>query len=330
MNRIEALNQIGKLVVIDEKTKGKYIGQLLKVKTIPKKPWRGLVKIKGVLAFPEQNWEKGITELVKPIYEKDALIEVPGIKIHPYHNEFYGNDYETSIVLCLHSLVKEYEHLFQQNKTNLVQLQEMAIKYYPNLNIKLLENERDDRYIYYRLKQVNAKPVLVSDAHPDLPLTDCPFEFELLVKDKWIKGHYTDHWLFESISGKKYLIRENDELRLAKKHLEPYQLLLNELEKPALQSLEKSLRNFKLNHQHLLHCHNELLLQLLTAKHKKKFSGVNFMFYQKGRTNVTVQHHYERELVENGSDKIYDRFEVTSSDGRRYIVTYTNEFSRGK
>ena len=45
---------------------------------------------------------------------------------------------------------------------------------------------------------------------------------------------------------------------------------------------------------------------------------------------VVVQHHYERQLVENGMDKIFDRFELTSNLGKRTIITYNNEFSRDR
>lgn len=332
MNRIEATNNIGKVVIIDEKSKGKYFGELLDVIAIPKKPWRGLVKIKGVLSFPKQNWEDGISNLNLPIYERDEVVELAGSKIHEMEKEQIPNSYEQSIVQSVTQLVKQHDDIFNNNDEALLELQAIVKKQFPQLTIKLVDKKKplDHRYLYYTVKQVDAKPILVNENEPELPLTDCPFEFELQINDQWIPGHYTENWLFAGHNGKKYLIRENDSLRLAKKHLEPYQLLLNELEKPALQSLEKSLQNFQLSHKHLVHCHNELLLQLLNAVNEKNFSGVNFMFYQKGRTHITVQHHYERELVDNGSDIIYDRFEVTSSTGKRYIVTYTNEFSRGK
>lgn len=332
MNRIEATNQIGKLVIIDEKTKGKYYGELLEVITIPKKPWRGKVKVKGVVTFPKQDWENNVTELKTPIYQLDEIVELPGMKIHEYQLEQIHENYEASIQHSIQLLVKEFENIFAENEQALYDLQNIVKKHYPNIPIKLVESKykNDEHHLYYIVKQVDAKPVLVNETEPDLPLTDCPFELQLLVNDKWITGHYTENWLFAGTNGKKYLIREDDQLRLAKKHLEPYQLLLNELERPALQSLEKSLQNFGLNHNHLIHCHNELLIQLLQANQEKTFSGTNFMFYQNGRTNIVVQHHYERELVENGTDIIYDRFEFTSSSGKRTIITYTNEFTRGK
>lgn len=341
MDRFEARKKIGNLMLVDENKQGKYVGELLDVITIPKKPWRGLVKITRVIEFPSQNWSHGHIDSINiPIYSEGEIIEISGSKIKPYTSKTVAISYDKSVLDCITNLIKMNSEIFEKNPKAIKQLQTLMDKHFPNVKMKVITKERrrskkessviSDKYIEYVVKQIDAKPVLMNDFENTLPLEDCPFELELKMDDEWIPGIYTENWLFEGLNGKKYLLRENHIVRLAKKHLEPYQLLLNELEKPALDSLEKSLKIYNLNHKHLISCHNQLLVQLLQANGEKHFSGVNFMLYQKGEKTVVVQHHYERQLVEDGMDKIFDRFELTSNLGKRTIITYNNEFSRDR
>lgn len=335
MDRFQANKEIGNIVLIDEKNNGKYIGELLKVITIPKKPWRGLVKIVSIFELPKQNWENGVLELNMPLYKEGETVEVSGTKIKPYTLAEEPVNYRTSVSNGLHSLIEQHKDFFAKNPEAYARLEKIIMEKFPDIQFACNSssksfNQTDERYIEFIVKQVDGNPLLINDLNNQLPLEDCPFELELKVDQTWIKGHYTQNWLFEGENGKKYLIRQNDHIRLAKEHLKPYQLFLNELEKPALESLENSLNKFGLSHHHLINCHNELLLQLLAANGEKKFSGVNFLFYQKGVTTVVIQHHYERQLVDHGNDIIYDRFEITSNRGKRCIVTYTNEFTKDR
>lgn len=341
MDRFEARNKVGTIILVDENKQGKYYGELLDVITIPRRPWRGLIKILGVVEFPEQNWNYDhIKTMNTPIYGDGEIIEIAGNKIKNNTRKQMPGTYDKSVIECITALIKSFSDIFEKDPNAIKKLHSLIDKHFPNVKMKVITKEKkrtkkeklanQDPYIEYVVKQINASPVLINDSENSLPLDDCPFELELNVDGTWVAGFYTENWLFESLDGTKYLLKENFIVRLAKKHLEPYQLLLNELEKPALDSLEKSLKLFNLNHKNLVSCHNQLLLQLLRADGEKKFNGVNFLLYQKGEMTLVVQHHYERQLIENGTDKIFDRFELTSNSGKRTIITYTNEFSRDR
>jgi hypothetical protein len=339
MDRFEASAEIGTKLMIDEKSNGKYIGELLEVITIPKKPWRGRIKIIAVLEFPEQNWQASSLENLRtPLYTKDEIIEITGSKIKHLLTKDLPNSYEKSIMTSLKLLIRSNDSIFKNNDKAFLELEKLFQLHFPTIKKDLAAKanadqlnaikDKNEEYIEYSVKSVNGSPILFSKKESHLPLHDCPFELELLLGNTWIIGHYTDNWNFHDRNGRNHILQENQTIRLAKRFLEPYQLLLNELEKPALQSLEKSLKQFKLTHKDLISCHNYLLSQLLTSKNNRKFKGVNFMVYQTKQINVVVQHHYEREIHEEGVDHVYDRFEYTSNTGKRVIVTYTNEYTR--
>ncbi|GAK00048.1 DUF2777 family protein [Geomicrobium sp. JCM 19055] len=113
-------------------------------------------------------------------------------------------------------------------------------------------------------------------------------------------------------------------IRIHKEQFEPFQILLNELELPAKESLAVLLRDFGFKRKHLVKCHNTLLRQLLHAQEEHQFSGVNFLFFQKDGNSIVIQHRYERILHQVGEDYVYDRFECTSDTNQRQVVTYTN------
>ncbi|WP_078553343.1 DUF2777 family protein [Alkalihalobacterium alkalicellulosilyticum] len=108
----------------------------------------------------------------------------------------------------------------------------------------------------------------------------------------------------------------------------PYSLLLQELEKPALDTLEKALGTFELTHDNIVYCHNSFTNHPL--QESLAIVGVNFITYQTKEQVVSVQHHYERKVVNAHQDVIYDRFEFTTESGKRSIIMYTNEFSRDR
>lgn len=329
MDRKEALSQIGKHVVVDEQTQGKYIGILKDVIVEPRKPWKGLVEIVGIDQFPQQELSNIKDFFIRePIYANNEQVEIASSKISPALKTEYAS-YNETIINAVNELLDEYDQMIDTYNCAYEAFEE----YLSKTIYKTAEEHKQivDDYVRYTVKNVNNQPVLL-DIHQGehLPLEGCPFEFELKVKENWIKGNYISGWTFQSVKGKKYKLKEGQEMRLDKKHLDPYQLLINELEKPALNSLEKSLEVYDLAHGNVVHCHNSLLVQLLTSDNQEKFNGVNFITYQNTAITIIVQHHYERHLMENGNDKIYDRFELTTDKGKRSILTYTNEFSRDK
>jgi hypothetical protein len=87
------------------------------------------------------------------------------------------------------------------------------------------------------------------------------------------------------------------------------------------------LERYQITHDDLVECHNSLLAQLLQSDGKKSFQGVNFLTYRGPLGTIIVQHHYERMLQDYNNDRIYDRFEITTEQGKRSISTYTNAYS---
>ncbi|WP_096200870.1 DUF2777 family protein [Bacillus sp. FJAT-45350] len=331
MNRKQAHTLIGSYVLIDEQTEGQYIGTLLQVIAEPRKPWKGIVKVASIHTLPLQELSPdGEFTLQEPLYKENEEIEVTGSKVM-----FFEDEVETYQESLITSLTKEIDIQKDQLKilssllTYLQMLDPEKAEEYQRFFTSDDDPEiKDTNYVYYLLNEVKNQVMLYDeDQEQYLALEGCPFEFELYYEKQWRKCHY--------ISGMEFQL-ENDEvielspdvmLRLEKQQFEPYHLLINELEKPALESLEKSLQSFKVSHDDVVHCQNSLLLQLLHSTESKQFKGVNFITFQTKQQTVVVQHHYERTLSENDNDDVYDRFEFTTDKGQRSIVTYTNEFS---
>jgi hypothetical protein len=336
MNRKQAQTLIGKYVLVNEQSEGQYIGELLEVVAEPRKPWNGIVRVISIETLPDQELNAdGTFSFQEPIYQNDQKIEVVGSKISSHESEDVIN-YEQALVSAL---VKKVDSQKEQLQilTSLVTYLEMldstkAMEYQYLVNT----NEHDPtvknpNFIYYLLKQVNNQVLLFDEVQEQyLALEGCPFEFELLHNEKWEKCHYLFGMKFELKNKEIISLKEDVALRIEKQQFEPYQMLMNELEKPALDSLEKSLQSFQMTHEDIVHCHNSLLLQLLHSSDKKQFSGVNFITFETKQHTVFVQHHYERTLSEEDNDAVYDRFEFTTDKGKRSIITYTNQFSRDR
>lgn len=337
MDRKQAETLVGKLVIINENEQGQYIGTLQEVITAPRKPWRGLVKIVSVEALPKPTIQNGV-ELGLPLYSEGETIEVSGTKIVTFEGDSAAITYKEGLELAIIKQLNYHRDKSKEHSTIFEALSGYLLEVEPTKAptilqglsvIETADSEQTD-YLYYTLENRNNSPILVEDIHrKEVPLNGCPFEFELKTSRGWVKGSYYSNWVFEALSGKKYKLKEDKVLRLNKQHLEPYELFLNELDKPALQSFEHFLKTNHLTHKQMINCHNSLVGQLLFTSEQKEFIGTNFITYKDHNDMIIIQHHYERKLNE-GLDTVYDRFELTSSRGIRSIVTYTNSFTSGK
>ena len=95
----------------------------------------------------------------------------------------------------------------------------------------------------------------------------------------------------------------------------PYPLFIDELEQPALDSLEAGLSHYKMTHKDCVSCYYTL---------KAQKTGVNFITYRKKEKILLLQHHYQRTETTPFS---FDRFEFTDQYGKRMIYTFTTQFS---
>ncbi|MGO4886955.1 DUF2777 family protein [Anaerobacillus sp. MEB173] len=338
MNRKEAQNHIGKLVLVDELMDGRYIGELLEVNAEPRKPWRGTIKIVAVDTYPQHVIDKnGSIQLPKPVYEYGNIHEFQSSKIEPIAEEEYMK-YDDSVYKSLQEEIEKYQTEREYFTSVLKVLHERIASFQPETDsIKELQetdtinDTQANEYVYYTISKENNQMILIEEENQqNLALDGCPFEFELEVNDEWESGYYINNGKFETKNGASYSLKEGQIVRLHKKQFDPYHILINELEKPALQALEKGLDTFGIDHEQCIQCHNTLLIQLLNTHQQTVFKGVNFITYHNGRQVLLVQHHYEREIIEDGNDITFDRFEFTSDNGKRTITTYSNEYTKGK
>ncbi|WP_026673109.1 DUF2777 family protein [Alkalihalobacterium bogoriense] len=108
-----------------------------------------------------------------------------------------------------------------------------------------------------------------------------------------------------------------------------YRFLLQELEQPSFDALEKSMATYGLSHENIWQCHNSLEPQMQNGN-RNDFRGVNFLMYKNDATVLVVQHHYERTTKHDDQEVRFDRFEMTSDTGIRSIMSYTNEFTKDR
>jgi len=330
MDRKQAQSHIGKHIIIDELANGVYIGELLDVLAEPKKPWRGLVKMKGVLSLPEQVTEAAESFLInKPIYHEDQIEEFPSTKIKVSTVEVVET-YQESLITAVTSAIERCKFSIEQNGHTISGLVEYLHEINPTIAQLYKDNfegKDDGAYVYYTVQFEHGQWMLFDQIQgQSLAANGCPFSFDFLVEGKWKKGRFLNGNTFQTVDGVKYAVASSDKFRLERSQFDPYQILINELEKPALEALERNLHFFDVTHDHVTHCHNSLLLNLLHSNNVKKFQGVNFITYQNQHHTIIVQHHFERSLKES-KDDVFDRFEFTTDKGKRSIITYTNQYS---
>ncbi|UOE92274.1 DUF2777 family protein [Alkalihalobacillus sp. LMS39] len=111
--------------------------------------------------------------------------------------------------------------------------------------------------------------------------------------------------------------------------VQSYQFLLQELEQPSFDALEKSMTTYGVCHENIWQCHNSLEKQMQNGN-RDDFRGVNFLMYKSESTVLVVQHHYERTAKHGAQEIRFDRFEMTTDTGVRSIMSYTNEFTKDR
>ncbi|MBM7094588.1 DUF2777 family protein [Bacillus sp. H-16] len=320
MDRQTARSYAGKHVIINEGKNGRYVGLLEQIETKPKKIWSGIVKISGILLYPEINIESD--QLPSPLYSEGEKVFCTGNKISPLKQDF-PHSYKESVNYALAGMWNEVDDQKENNESVLAMIhQELKRRKADHLLYR-------DVFVYYSLvKKARHYYVYDEEKQEALSLDGCPFEFEIKVKDKWKRAHNISGPTFELENGKQVDLSHGDRLRLNKSQFDPYRILINELDKPALHALERGLRKLGIFHENSVYCHNSLLIQLLSTVEEASFKGVNFISYSTEKHQYMVQHHYERDILEEEPDIAYDRFEFTSDTGERLITTYATQLSK--
>ncbi|MBB5173608.1 DUF2777 family protein [Texcoconibacillus texcoconensis] len=318
MNRKEAQAYLNQLVLIDKGDHGRYYGTLEDLIAEERKPWRGKVRITGVERYPKISSE--LSQLPKPVFAENDLVEEPGVNIFPC------NDNSLSYNHSLADALKERWDQLQETYTNSEHLLTQIQQYMKQLKSEKLLTE--DTYIYYQVFEKNGEMFMYDEEKGDkLAIEGCPFEFEIKTNGRWEPAHYDDHGHFITFDEKLIKLKPSDDVRLNKKQFDPYYILKNELEEPALDALESGMQRLGINHEHCMYCHNSLLIQLLSSIEEQEFSGVNFISYANENQQFIVQHHYERTIQDEEDDITFDRFEFTSDSGERLITTYATQVS---
>ncbi|SDY89135.1 Protein of unknown function [Evansella caseinilytica] len=318
MDRKTAKKHIGKEIILDKGSHGQYVGILEEMITEPKKPWRASVRIIGVFEYPDIHLED--LELFIPYLKENELVECPGHRIEPYEGTFQ-HTYDESIAVSLKERWEEIQEINQNTELLLSLIQQ---------ELRRLHSEHlifEDGYVYYQLVKKGRKIEIYDEEKREaLAIAGCPFEFEIVVDDKWVSAVYIKDLMFELKNGRIVELAHGASVRLNKNQFDPYRILLNELEPPSLQALEKGLQKLGIGHRHCVYCHNSLLIQLLHSFNDQQFSGVNFVSYANSKHQFIVQHHYERNA--NGAGMTFDRFEFTSDSGERVLTTYATQMSQ--
>ncbi|RXJ04010.1 DUF2777 family protein [Anaerobacillus alkaliphilus] len=326
MNRKEANNYIGKHIRVVDPLLGSYLGELIDIIAEPKKPWRGKVTIIAIEQYPVQNLtDEKEHALTRPPFTSGQTYEVAGSKIEPAGDIDTQTSYHESLV---HVLLNEVTH-FQQEKNKIARvLHELQLELQKVDSTYELDESEETDFQYYTVFKEDDFAYIIDENNNQVPLNDCPFDFQIRVKGRWVTVHYDEDLYFVDNKQKSHLVKEGSQIRLNKDQFDPYHIFVNELEKPALDSLNNGLQKFQMTHDDCVNCHNTLLNQYLASEDEKNFKGVNFISYQKGTDTLLVQHHYEREINDDGEDITYDRFEFTNSKGKRLLMTYTTENSK--
>ncbi|MFB4160776.1 DUF2777 family protein [Geomicrobium sp. JSM 1781026] len=314
MNRKEALQWQGKTVIFQNDSTCSYYGVLEEIHTPQNKIWTGTILVQGV----------------HEIFDVDAIFSlkdrggerftISGNNIHPFDGKT-SRSFRGSVLRALTNLENvtsaNIQHLKEQKK----HLQDSRLRF------KNGHRQSEDPYLYFTLGYEEEEIVLIENSQKERMMLDgCPFDLEWYnaKHDEWLMVLHEREWKFKLKNGKKVRLEQGAAVRIHKEQFEPFQILLNELETPAKESLASILRDFGYKRKHLVKCHNTLLRQLLHAQEEQKFTGVNFLIFEKEASSIIIQHRYERILHHIGEDYVYDRFECTSDRNERQVLTYTN------
>ncbi|WP_332693156.1 DUF2777 family protein [Halalkalibacter lacteus] len=326
MDRKQAQSLINKIVKVKEGVEGSYLGILKKIIAEPRKPWRGIVQILAVdkLPFFDETLDQ---PQLKPLkYQDREMIECEGVKLSAVSKTETPSSFELTLLDAVEQRYNELTLSIQtiQNKQDVLRqfLSERSLNDHFQSNVK-----KEVSVITYTFHHDGNHFILIDENENRLNLEDCPFSISWENQHEWITGKYEGNGIFVSENGIRYAPKEGAVFVIEDEQFKPYVILRNELEPAALSSLEKSLERYQITHDDLVECHNSLLAQLLEASEKKSFQGVNFLTYRGPQGIILVQHHYERTLQNYNNDRIYDRFEFTTEQGKRSISTYTNAYS---
>ena len=319
MDRKTAKQHIGKEVILNEGSFGKYTAFMEDMVTEPKKPWRALLRITGVYVYPDFNSDE--IELILPYLKENDQIERPGKQIELLE-EHFNYSYDESVARALKDKWDKTQEINNDTEIILSIIQQ---------ELRRLHSEHlifEDSYVYYEIV-VKGRNVHIYDKEKkeSLSISGCPFEFEVELDGEWIPAVYISDLTFEFNQDKQTILKNGSIIRLNKSQFDPYRILLNELASPSLIALERGLQQLGIGHEHSVYCHNSLLIQLLSSFSKQSFKGVNFLSYVNEKKQILVQHHYERTIKDQDDDITYDRFEFTSDNGERVITTYATQFS---
>ncbi|UTR14685.1 DUF2777 domain-containing protein [Salipaludibacillus sp. LMS25] len=319
MNRQEAKAMIGKYIAVNEGNKGTYVGQLLEVMTPPQSTWEGIVRITGVLSIP--LIEVDALDTVNLLFAENEKVHVSGRKITSLDKPFHGNFNESLAVALKEAWDIAHDENTRYEKTLSFLQQELR-----KLNAEHLIYE--DAFVYYQLVKKGRKLYIYDEKKREsLSLEGCPFEFEIKVNNEWQTAYYKKGFTFETSSQDKIELKHGSTVRLNKAQFDPYKILLNELDEPSLNALERGLEKLEIGHENSVYCHNSLLIHLLSSFNQSFFSGVNFISYATETNQFIVQHHYERTMRDDEPDITFDRFEFTSDKGERVLTTYATQLS---
>ncbi|MFC5714291.1 DUF2777 family protein [Thalassorhabdus alkalitolerans] len=324
MNRAKASQYKGQTIVVDEGKMGSYFGILTNIDALPNKPWMASVRITGIQALPAS------ADLHEPMYLEGEVVECLGTKVKEPENEYTGS-YESSFIDALQKKGQWLQEKTAQYTSFLHAIEKKLQFYNASLtNVGEIDQKTEDEsFVYYSIVKVNDILYLQEDTRDEqLELEGCPFTLEIEYKHQWIKCTPAGGLSFLSENGKLIPVSEGARVRISRQQFEPFTILLNELEQPSRQSLEKGLRTLGFTEKDLVKCHNRLLHELLARDAETSFQGVNFLMFQKNSSTLIVQHHYERTLQQNSPDSIFDRFEFTTDQGARSIITYSNALSK--
>ncbi|MCM2674393.1 DUF2777 family protein [Alkalicoccobacillus plakortidis] len=332
MDRVQAHKTIGKKVIVDEGSEGRYLGELLEVITEPKRPWKGKVKITSVLVLPQSMFSKGQINVNKMKYKESQLTVVQGQKIEAAASTVQIESFAQSIATGLR---KKYQQLKKQPEGQAELLQTLEqymnklkqVKQRPDRPQKPVEKPTESM-AKYTLQANDSSFYFINDHGEILPLTGSTFEFTWNHHSSWYRGKYEANGIFVSHEGQRFTAKEGDVFYMDEQQFNPYFIWKNELEPTALSAFQNSLAAFGLSDDELTHCHNSLLNQLLGNQQTDVFKGVSFLTFTTPDMYVLVQHHFDRTLYKDKEDQIYDRFEFTTDKGERSVVFYSNAFSK--
>ncbi|MBB6449090.1 hypothetical protein HNR44_001039 [Geomicrobium halophilum] len=314
MNRKEAFEYKGHIVLVHNHPECVCYGLLTDIETPKNKIWQGTVTIKGIYSVSNAK------TAYNPPYHDGEKVQVAGSKIQPFTGKL-ARSYRASLLQAIGSLEKDTTRSLLELEEQKQQLQDLR------LQLRNKRGKAEDPFLYFSLVNENEEILLQEQSQNEKMLLEgCPFEMEWYdPKTKsWTGVIHDKDWKFTTKSGNNIQLHQKDMIRIHKEQFEPFQILINELEAPAKESLARLMHYYGFQRKHLVKCQNTLLKELLHAEEDQHFSGVNFIIFQKDTSFLVIQHRYERTLHSDQDDYIYDRFECTTEFNERQVITYTN------